>query len=85
MNISETLIVFIISEIIILLSIVWKAASVYGELKSTIQKNAEDISQIAKLLRRNDKLSWQRMNKMEEFLQSKGGYNPVSLSLFDDD
>lgn len=83
MTLSETLVIFAVSQVFILLSVTWKAASVYGELKTEIKKNREDINNLGRQLRQFDRLAWQRLDNIDNFLQQNYNYNPSSLNLFE--
>ena len=85
MNIPEGLIIFLVSEIIVFLGLIWKVSANYGELKQADKQNHEDINNIARKQRRVDKLLWQRMDSLEEYMRENLDYQPPSLNLFDED
>lgn len=85
MNLSEAAIIFVISEIIIFFSLIWKVASKYGELKEADKRNHDDTNNLGRKVRKYDRLTWQRIDSIEAFLQARHDYNPPSLNLFEDD
>ncbi len=84
MKITEAVLIFLIAELIAGIAIIWKFASAWGGLKQADKDNHDDINAIGKRMRQTDKLTWQRIDAIENFLSNRG-YNPPSLNIFEDD
>lgn len=84
MKITEAVLIFLISDLIAGIAIIWKFASAWGGLKQSDKDNRDDINAIGKRMRQTDKLTWQRIDAIEKFLAIRG-YNPPSLNIFEDD
>ena len=85
MQISEALLVFLVSELIAGIVVLWKFASAWGSLREADRKNHDDINNLGRKVRKYDRLTWQRIDSLEAFLQIRYDYNPPSLNLFDED
>lgn len=82
----EILVPILIGEIIGLGGLIWKLATAYGELKKADHNNKVDINQLGQSVRRTDRLSWERMDNIEEYLENLPTDPPFrrkSLNLFD--
>jgi hypothetical protein len=85
MILTEGWAIFIIGQIVILFAVTLKFGMAYGRLVQANQANHEDINRIGKKLRSLNKLSWQRLDSIEEFLIEKARYSPPSLNIFEEE
>lgn len=83
----EVLIPILVGEVIGLGGLIWKLAQAYGELKKADQNNKTDINNLGKTVRTYDRLTWERLDTIETYLEESGGDPPFrrkSLNLFND-
>ena len=64
---------------------IWKFAAAWGELRQADKQNHLDINSLGRKVRKYDKLTWQRLDNMETFLQNRFDYNPPSINLFEEE
>lgn len=84
MKITEAVLIFLIAELIAGIAMIWKFAAAWGSLRQADKDNYNDINAIGKRMRQTDKLTWQRIDAIENFLITKG-FNPPSLNIFEED
>ena len=85
MQLSEAVLIFLIAELIAGITMIWRFASAWGSLREADKTNHRDINALGQRVRRYDRLTWERLDNIETFLQENYGYNPPSLNLFEDD
>lgn len=85
MQVSEAILIFLLTELIAGIFVLWRFASAWGGLKQTDKDLLKDINSLGKVMRHRDKLTWQRLDRIEAYLQENYNYNPPSLNVFDDD
>lgn len=85
MQISEAVLIFLIAELVAGITMIWRFAAAWGSLREADKKNHDDINNLGRKVRKYDRLTWQRIDSLEAFLQNRHDYNPPSLNIFDED
>lgn len=85
MILTEGWAIFIIGQMMVLFIVTLKFGMAYGRLIQADKLNYEDINRLGKKVRRFNKLTWQRLDNLEEFLSEKARYTPPSLNLFEEE
>lgn len=83
MTLTEGWAIFLIGQTIVLFVVTLKFGMAYGRLIQADKANHEDINNLGKKVRKYDKITWQRLDNIENFLTEKARYNPPSLNIFD--